>query len=446
MNYAEDEKTLDLKQMFYYVLKRWKQIFLFLLIGMMLGCGFSLMTGQKTLDDFSADDIEKLNMEKILQYNRVQELYELQLEKNEESIVLQMDPNQVYRTHRSYYLTLPIDHVNLISERFDTILSDGAVLDELIAAGGFECEQRIVKELVDLSFSMVHSSTIWSQLGLGAQYAKLSISALAANEETGEALLSVLDKHVVALLDTLKNQYSQFSYEALDESHQSGYDNSVRSTQESAVNALKEYENEIIALEKDLNDNDMLFYTWTYHPEEIEFSPIKQMIKFAILFGAALCFMACGCYVILFLLDDHIKTAHEVIDYGLYTIACLQTTENRKQDFIDKLFGNGKLPDNSKEYLLNALKALCTGKTVLCGDSQDAKAVEVMNWLASQMNDLCVTDMLAKDEEGLITAKESEGAILFIRLWKTTAFELKRELYVMKQIDKPVKGVVVLRS
>ena len=60
MNYAEDEKTLDLKQMFYYVLKRWKQIFLFLLIGVLLGCGFSLMTGQKTLDDFSADDIEKL--------------------------------------------------------------------------------------------------------------------------------------------------------------------------------------------------------------------------------------------------------------------------------------------------------------------------------------------------------------------------------------------------
>ena len=156
--------------------------------------------------------------------------------------------------------------------------------------------------------------------------------------------------------------------------------------------------------------------------------------------------MACGCYGVLFLLDDHIKTAHEVIDYGLYTIACLQTGDMKKQDFVDKLFASGKLPTNSNEYLLNALRALCTGKTVLCGNKQDTQAVEVMNWLSSQMDELCVTDMLAKDENGLITAKESDGAILFIRLWKTTSFDLKRELYVMKQIEKPVKGVVVLRG
>ena len=155
--------------------------------------------------------------------------------------------------------------------------------------------------------------------------------------------------------------------------------------------------------------------------------------------------MACGCYGVLFLLDDHIKTAHEVIDYGLYTIACLQTSE-QKQDFVDKLFASGKLPTNSNEYLLNAMRALCTGNTVLCGDKQDVKAVEVMNWLASQMDELSVADTLAKDERGLMTVKESEGAILFIRLWKTTAFDLKRELYIMKQLNKPVKGVVVLRS
>lgn len=33
-----------------------------------------------------------------------------------------------------------------------------------------------------------------------------------------------------------------------------------------------------------------------------------------------------------------------------------------------------------------------------------------------------------------------------VRLWKTTAFDLKRELYVIRQIEKPVKGIVVLRG
>ena len=45
-----------------------------------------------------------------------------------------------------------------------------------------------------------------------------------------------------------------------------------------------------------------------------------------------------------------------------------------------------------------------------------------------------------------IAAKESEGAVLFIRLWQTTLFDLKRELFVIKQLGKTVKGVVVLQN
>lgn len=446
MNYAEDEKTIDLKQLLYYVLKRWKQIFIFLMIGALLGSGFSLLRGQKTLDDLSDDDIKELNMEYILQYNRVQELYELQKETNAKSIILQMDPNQVYRTSRTYYMTVPISDVNLISDRFYMIASDSNVLDELIEASGYDCDHRVIKELFGLSFSTIGSPTVWGQYGLTPLHAKVSISAMGPNEEIGEAILKVLDTHVLALQKTLSSEYSNFEYSLLDDNNQFGYDSGVRSSQESATNTLKTYENEIVGLEEKLTGDDKFYYAWTYKPEEIEFSLLKQTIKFAILFGALFCMMACGCYGVLFLLDDHIKTAHEVIDYGLYTIACLHTGDVKKQDFVDKMFANGKLPTNSKEYLLNALRALCTGKTVLCGDKQDVQAVEVMNWLSSQMDELCVTDMLAKDEKGLITAKESNGAILFIRLWKTTAFDLKRELYVMKQIEKPVKGVVILRG
>lgn len=43
MNYAEDEKTIDLKQLLYYVLKRWKKILIFLLIGVLLGTGIAVL-------------------------------------------------------------------------------------------------------------------------------------------------------------------------------------------------------------------------------------------------------------------------------------------------------------------------------------------------------------------------------------------------------------------
>ena len=449
MNYAEDEKTIDLKQLLYYVLKRWKKIFIFLLVGALLGSGFSLLRSPKTSGDLSDDDFKAVNKEKILQYERVQEQYEFQLKSNKKSVILQMDPQQVYSTSRSYYLTIPFNDANLISERFSMIASDSGVLDEVITASGYECDQQMIKELFELSFSIIESPAVWSGYGLFPMHAKVTLSAIGPNEEIGEAILDVVDSHVIALQETLSSEHSNFEYIKLNESNHFGYNSKVSSAQEAAFETLKAHKDKIINAEKQLTADEKLYYTWTYNPDELEFSLVdllKPAIKYAVLFGALFCVMACVCYGVLFLLDDHIKTAHEVTDYGLYTIACLHTGDVKKQDFIDKMFSGGKLPTNSKEYLLNALRALCTGKTVLCGNKQDTQAVEVMNWLASQMDDLCVTDMLAKDENGLITAKESEGAILFIRLWETTAFDLKRELYVMKQIDKPVKGVVVLRG
>lgn len=446
MNYAEDEKTIDLKQLLYYVLKRWKKILIFLLIGVLLGAGIAVLRGQKILDDLSSDEIKGLNLEKIRQYNHILELYELQKEKEEKSVLLQMDPNLVYQTSRSYYLTLSADDVNLISERYYLILSDTDVLDELIAASGLSCDHQAIQEIVRLYFSTLKTSTVWTQFGLKPVNAKVTLGVRAPSEEIGEALLGVLDAHVMTLQESLAKEYLRFSYEKLADNSEFGYDSSVRSAQEDFFETLKTYGNELVALKKDLTDNDLFYYAWTYTPDEIEFSLLKQIIKYAVLVGAVLCVLACGWYGVVFLLDDHIKTVQELADGGLYPIACLQPGDAKKLDFVDKLFANHAIPTNSREYLLNACKALCTGRIVLCGDAQDASTAEIIHWLASQMDGLCAMDLLTRDENGPIAVRESEGAILFIRLWKTTASQLQRELDIVKKTDKPVKGIVVLRD
>lgn len=446
MNYAADEKTIDLKQLIYYVAKRWKTIFIFLIIGALLGGAFSLVRGQKTLDDLDDDALKELNMEKIVQYASYQELYDLEVEYQQESLILAMDPNAVYNTSRTFYLTLPLEYVNQIADQYYKILSSVDNLQSLIDISGLDCSQRAIKELVGLSFSRVSSTTPWGDWGFTPVHAKLSISAQASTEELGETLLNALNDFVDVLNEQLAAQYSSFTCELLNEYHDFGFDSGIRDAQDSATARLGSYANQLLALDEELTDDDMFYYVWTYNADEIEFSLLKQTIKYAILIGALFCIMAVGCYGVLFLLDDHIKTAHELHDYGLYTIACLKAGDAKKEDWVDRLFAGGKLPENSRNYLLNALKTLCAGQTVIAGDLNDAQTSELMNWLASNMDNLAVTDKLACDEKGLMTAKDSEGAVLFVRLWKTTAFDLNRELYVLRQIERPVKGVVVLRG
>lgn len=446
MNYAEDEKTIDLKQLLYYVLKRWKQILIFLLVGILLGAGFAMLRGQKTLDDLSADELKSLNLETIRQYNYTLEQYELQKEKEKQSILLQLDPDLVYRTTRSYYLTFPADDLNLFSERYRLILSNADVLDELIAASGLRCDHEAIQEIVYLSFTTLKTSTVWSQLGLTPMNAKVILSVRAPSEEIGEAMLGVLNTHVIALQESLAEESPSFSCKKLADTSELGYDSSVHSEQKEFSESLKAYGDELVTLKKTMTDNDLFYYAWTYTPDKISFSLIRQVIKYAVLAGAVLCILACGWYGVVFLLDDHIKTVQELTDAGLYPIACLQPADAQKQDFVDKLFANPVLPTNSREYLLNACKALCAGKTVLCGDAQDASTAEIMHWLASQMDGFCAMDLLTRDENGPIAVKESEGAIFFVRLWKTTVSQLRRELDIVKKTDKPVKGIVVLRN
>lgn len=446
MNYAEEEKTIDLKQLLFFILKKWKTILIFLIIGMLLGTGIALLKGEKTLEDYTEEDIEELNTDKILQYYNTQVQYEVYKETEELSVLLKMDPMNAYTASRNFFISMPATDVDWIRMQYTQILSDVNILQEFVEASGLDCDQRTIKDLIGLGFSEIGASTWMGSMGFAPVNATVSINVLAPTEEVGLKLLNLLDEKVVQVHDQIAERYSTFTYERLSETSFEGYNSGVRSVQTDSMNTHVSYSTQIAELETVLTDDDMYYYLLTYEPEEIEFSMLRQIIKWAIVVGAVMCILAVGCYGVQFLLDDHIKTAHELHDYGLYTIAVLRVGDPQKEDFVDKLFAGSKLPTNSRAYLLNALQTLCSGKTVLSGDLKDAQTAEVMNWLAGQMDELCVTDKLACAEAGLATVKESDGAILFVRLWKTTAFDLRREMYVLRQIEKPVKGIVVLRG
>ena len=448
MNYTESEKTLDLKQLLFFILKRWKKILLFLIIGALLGCGLAVVRGKPSPADM---DTSSLNMERIIQYAHYQELYQQQLESEKTSVLLQMNPNEVYSAYSKFYVTMPSQQAELVRQKYSALLSDVDFLKELIEVSGLNCDERAIKELVSIYMSIVDPVTLWEQSGLAPATGKLTVSVTTPTKESGDALLKLLNEKTALLNAELAQRFSSFSVELLTETYQFGYVEVVSDTQGTAAELLQDYADVLLDLEKQMSDDELTYCSAVYlsngasAPQKEMLSLIKHFVKYAFVFGALFALMAAGVFFLQFLLDDHIKTAHEVHEYGLYTIACLQSSQNKKS-WIDKLFSDDKLPSNSKEYLLNAMKALATGKLVLAGDQNDPVTAETMKWLASNMDQLCVMDRLARDERGLLAAKEADGAILVIHLWKSTAFDLKRELYVMRQIGKSVKGVVVLRG
>lgn len=91
----------------------------------------------------SLDADTEANMKLAAQYRK---LYDQQMNYNEHSIVMQMDPNQVYEGTLTYYLATG-EQTERLAQLFTDIVNDPAVLEELKEVAGLDCEDQYVKEL-----------------------------------------------------------------------------------------------------------------------------------------------------------------------------------------------------------------------------------------------------------------------------------------------------------
>ena len=169
-NYYEDDVEIDLINMMFYLLKRWRGLVIAIILGLVLGLGIYLVKDHQQKAELAAqtaavesadeteefdeskydisDDVEA-NMELAYQYRQ---LYRKQLEYNQKSIIMQLDPNAVYTGELKYYLSAGYD-TGLVSVLYQSILSDKDLLTELQEASGLDCEVPYIKELIESGVS-----------------------------------------------------------------------------------------------------------------------------------------------------------------------------------------------------------------------------------------------------------------------------------------------------
>ncbi len=150
-NMYEDEMEIDLIDLMFYLMRQWKTLIVAIVIGALVGGGIyvvkkrsydqSAMPVQETeeekeaLDDYVVDPDVKANMELAYQYRQ---LYWKQLEYNQKSVIMQLDPNAVYTGELKYYMTAG-DDTGLISILYQNILGNRDLLTELQEVSQLDC-------------------------------------------------------------------------------------------------------------------------------------------------------------------------------------------------------------------------------------------------------------------------------------------------------------------
>ena len=139
-NYDMDEMEIDLVDFLFYLLRRWKSLVAMVLLGAVLGSAFYIVKNTKAanaaVEDYQPDEDTEANMKLAAQYRK---FYDQQMDYNEHSIVMQMNPNQVYEGTLTYYLAAG-KQTERLAQLFTDIVNDPAVLTELKDAAGLDCE------------------------------------------------------------------------------------------------------------------------------------------------------------------------------------------------------------------------------------------------------------------------------------------------------------------
>lgn len=313
---AQDEMTIDLRQMGYFVLKKWKILLIFIIVGLLLGTGLTLLKGETTLESF---DTTKMDNERIQQYALYNQLYLDRLKYDRGSVIIRMDPNAVYSGSLRYYITADTVSIDFIANLFRNIMYDESIFGE-------------DKEKASDHRFAVHPRAGGGRLGgQGGQHqiasaaelsgipasATISVSAMARSEETCEAMLEVMRSRIAAVDAECEASYAQYTFLPMSDRIVYGYSASVANTQKEAASLKNDYVTQIKTIEEELTQDELDYFTLAYPTltDKVLETSLLSRLKYPILLSALLFFLAVGWYAVRFVLDNHLKTPLEVPRY-----------------------------------------------------------------------------------------------------------------------------------
>lgn len=485
-NMYEDEMEVDLIDLMFYLIRQWKTLILAVVIGAFVGGGIYTVKKKSfdqteksaqsaesvqeaaeaklSLDDYVVDPDVKANMELAYQYRQ---LYWKQLEYNQKSVVMKLDPNAVYTGELRYYMTAGEDTA-LISILYQSILGDKDLLTELQEASGLDCNPSYIQELIGCSVNTEKDSMInimnnsSESAALVEKNSVVTYTVVSINEASCRQMLEILRGKVEELNLECQENYEEYSAIEVNNAVRLLTNNEYLNKQRANIDQLSSYLNNVRNLESSFVDDDLHYYNMMYlsredeetkeespellttpeEPAPVPPNPVKWLVTGIFL----LCVCWGGYYMLRYLLDKHIKTSDEIRSYHLPLIGCLEGygpdykgLNARVEQLRKKMRGKA----DTEEYIAASLDAMNTHNILICGNMKDENVQKVMTSLKEKCGKLELSEYPGQDSSALEKAGNKE-LVFMIRLGITTRSELKRELEVCRMQKIKVLGAVVM--
>lgn len=447
------EQEIDLKDLMFAVLRKWKPIILVGVIFALLLGGYKGFTTYKNGTSASAiEEADKKYNEELTTYEDSVEKLEKEIgnittdiaeqeEYLENSIWLKVSPYDICEARADVYVTtdytiMPgmnyqnVDYTETILQVYQSLLTSNEVKEEIALKA--DTEPRYLNELLSVS----RSGRI------------ITINVKHVSKEEAQAVLD----DVIVWLNNLKPQVvsmiGDHTISIVNNSTSSRVDLAHAETQETQEQKLVDLETSLETKQKELDELEA--------PEKTEFSmktAVKSAVKFAVVGGVLGAGMVVFAVCVLFLMSDKVYSANELKRrYGVKVLGGLpaKTCKCPIDKWLNKLEGrvfetdeavrNGLIAQNVRNGIGDVKKLLVAG-------SADAAHVEALaKALKTELSEIEVVagGNMLKDVETLKMLPECDGVVLVEACGVSKYGDIALEMEKACDLGKNVVGCVVI--
>ena len=167
----QEEETIDLKEMFFYVLRKWKIIVALILVGALLGGGFALSKGEST----PTSNVS----------------------------------SQTYLISSDFFTT------DLINAKISNLVHDDADLDAIKSEIGIELENNKLRQIISIEQTKTDTSPqAFADTASGTQ---VTLTVTHEDTETCQKVAKAADQLMQNLSDSFAQEYENYSFEKISE-------------------------------------------------------------------------------------------------------------------------------------------------------------------------------------------------------------------------------------
>lgn len=438
---VDDDQVIDLKELFLYVCRKWRVLIALVVLGVVLGAGFGAY--KSATETKNQEQTAVTEGKPNLEYDLYLRLYRGEQKRIEESVYLNLEADQIYSANVRYLMKVKAQERLAVSELYNAILDGTEICDELIAAGELICTPQAVRELITIDATITTDEEDHASI-LAIEPMQVFLAVAAPSREACVAMLDVLDGRAQEICQYVADTYGATLVERLvSPCEKSVWDSKLAQAKRQAVENLNGYKTKLTSIEKTLTEEEKAYYSPS-NPSKSEKDEKTTWVKWALIVGVVFGMLGAGWYAVIYLLDGHVKNEDELLAYGLHPFAVVKGSEERKKpNALDRLL-MPKYRYQSDDYLAEALDVLDAESIVICGDLGDADIANHAQSVAETSQKLLVAPQMVESAKTQAKAKQADGVVLFVHLWKTKRADLEQEIRICQKIGARVLGVAII--